>query len=122
MSVSEERRSGAAAAAPRTSRGEDAMTKSSAYILWRVRRSRVLAGRKRFPCLGSMLVTLFAVLIFATVSAEAAPTFGTPFLFPDNILDDGVGVGSGVFLDVGVNAIKDPNGVASARAVPSQAG
>jgi len=69
-----------------------------------------------------MLVTLFAVLIFATVSAEAAPTFGTPFLFPDNILDDGVGVGSGVFLDVGVNAIKDPNGVASARAVPSQAG
>jgi len=70
-----------------------------------------------------VLITFLAVLIFATVSAEAAPTFGATFLFPDNILaDPNLGITSGVFLDIGVNAINDPNGVASAAAVPSQAG
>src|SRR5262245_22926977 len=99
------------------------MTRSSVYILWNVRWSRVLAGKTLSPCLVSGLVTLFAVLILVTVSAEAAPTFGATFLFPDNILAEAnVGINSGVFLDIGVNAINDPNGVASATAVPSQAG
>jgi len=63
-------------------------------------------------------------LAFGAGSVEAAPTFGTSFLFPDSIsVDSSIPVNfcTGVCLDIGVNSITDVNGVSSAVAQPSQA-
>jgi hypothetical protein len=68
------------------------------------------------------LVVLFALFPSLAVREVEAISFGSPFLFPDLQGGTAPGAPQGVFLDLGVTAIVDTNGVSSASAAPSQAG